>query len=422
MITQFKKTVLPNGIRVVSELHPSSRAVSMGVWVLTGTRDESADMAGVSHFLEHLVFKGTKNRSAYQIAKSLEALGGDLNAFTTRENTCYHALVLRDHWPVALDVLADLVSYMRIDRKNFNLEKGVILQEIAMSEENHEEMIFDIFSDKVYGKNSLGRPILGTIKSVAEMTQTHINSYYRQHYTGKNMIVSAAGNVDHQDLVEMVQSKLGHKKKLKLSTNRVTPRWNKFRHYVEKNSEQAHVVIGFPAASFKDSYRFEALILNSMLGGGMTSRLYQSVRERKGLAYSIYSMLNTYVDAGQINIYAAADPDKTQELIEIIFNELKKLKKSDIRKSDVEMFKTQVIGGILLGSDDIENRMNSLAVNEMIFEKYRSVESVVEEIKKVSVDSLQEYLEDRLRLNALSGVILGPGMSSITDWWKEFEV
>ena len=215
-MTQFKKTTLPNGIRVVSELHPSSRAVSLGVWVLTGTRDETPDVAGVSHFLEHLVFKGTKTRTAYQIVKSLEALGGELNAFTSRENTCYHALVLKDHWPVALDVLSDLVSHMQINRKDFNLEKGVILQEIAMGEENHEEMIFDIFADKVYGKNSLGRPILGTVKSIAEMTQTQVNDYYRKHYTGKNMIVSAAGNIDHQDLVEMVQRQLGHKKKLKL--------------------------------------------------------------------------------------------------------------------------------------------------------------------------------------------------------------
>ncbi len=421
-MTQFKKTILPNGIRVVSELHPTSRAVSLGVWVLTGTRDETPDVAGVSHFLEHLVFKGTKTRTAYQIVKSLEALGGELNAFTSRENTCYHALVLKDHWPVALDVLADLVSHMQINRKDFNLEKGVILQEIAMGEESHEEMIFDIFADKVYGKNSLGRPILGSVKSIAEMTQTQITNYYRKHYTGKNMIVSAAGNIDHQDLVEMVQSKLGHKKKLKLNTNRQAPRWNKVRHYVEKNSEQAHVVIGLPAASFKDSYRFEALILNSMLGGGMTSRLYQSVRERKGLAYSIYSLLNTYMDVGQINIYAAADPDKVQELVEIIFNDLKKIKKSGVRKSEVELFKTQVCGGILLGSDDVENRMNSLAVNEMIFEKYRSVDFVIDEIKKVTVDSIHEYIEDKFRLNVLSGIILGPGMSSNIDWWKEIEV
>jgi len=309
-MVQFKKTVLPNGIRVVSEFHPSSHAVSLGVWVLTGTRDETTDMAGISHFLEHLVFKGTKNRSAYQIAKSLEALGGDLNAFTSRESTCYHALVLRDHWPVAMDVLSDLVSHMRIDRKNFQLEKGVILQEIAMSEENHEEMIFDIFADRVYGKHPLGRPILGSIKSITEMTQTQVQQYYRQHYTGRNMIISAAGNIDHQDLVEMVYKKLGHKKKLRLNPKRNAPRWNKVRHVVEKNTEQAHILLGIPAASFNDSFRFEALILNSLLGGGMTSRLYQSVREKKGLAYSIYSLLNTYVDVGQINIYAAVDSER----------------------------------------------------------------------------------------------------------------
>jgi len=421
-MAQFKKTVLPNGIRVVSELHPSSRAVSIGAWVLTGTRDETPDMAGISHFLEHLVFKGTKNRSSYQIAKSLEALGGDLNAFTSRENTCYHALVLKDHWPVALDVLADLTSHMRIDRKDFQLEKGVILQEIAMSEESHEEAVFDILGEKVYGKHPLGRPILGSLKSITEMTQTKVNDYYRHHYTGSNIIVSAAGNIDHQDLVEMVHKKLGHKKKSKLKNARQAPRWNRVRHTVDKNSEQVHIVMGIPAASFNDSYRFEAFILNSLLGGGMTSRLYQSVREKKGLVYSIYSLLNTYVDVGQINIYAAADTEKVQEVVEIIFKELRKLKKSGVRKSDVELFKTQVVGGLLLGSDDIENRMNSLGVNEMIFGKYRSVDSVVEEIGKVTVNSVNDYLDEKFRVSALSGVLLGPSLSPLTEWWNEVEV
>lgn len=420
-MTQFKKTVLPNGIRVVSEFHPASRAVSMGAWVLTGTRDESADMAGISHFLEHLVFKGTKTRSAYQIAKTLEALGGELNAFTSRENTCYHALVLKEHWPVALDVLADLTSHMRINRKDFQLEKGVILQEIAMGEEDYEDIIFDILFDKIYGKHPLGRPILGNIKSITRMTQTQVNSYYKRHYTGKNIIISAAGNIDHSDLVKLVQEKLGHKKKLKLPDHRKAPRWNKVRACVEKPSEQAHILLALPAASFHDRYRFEAFIVNSALGGGMTSKLYQRVRERKGLVYSIYSLLNTFADVGQINIYAAADPEKTQEVIELIFDELKKIKKAGLRKSDLELYKTQVVGSLLLGSDDIDNRMNSLGVNELIFGKYRSVESIVQEINEVSLKSVHEYLDEKFNLNMLSGIILGPSLSPLEQWWKELK-
>ncbi len=213
MNTKFKKTELSNGIRVLSELHPGSRAVSISIWVLTGTRDESEDIQGISHFLEHLVFKRTKTRSAYQIAKSLEALGGDLNAYTTREYTCYHALVLKDHWEIALDVLSDLISNMHLNKKEFGLEKGVILQEIAMAEDSHEEIIYDVFYEEVYGKHPLARPILGTPGSIAKMKQNQVMDYYKKTYSGKNIIISAAGCIDHEDLMNGIEKAFGLKRK-----------------------------------------------------------------------------------------------------------------------------------------------------------------------------------------------------------------
>ncbi len=415
----YKKSEIKNGIRVVSELHPASRAVSLGIWVLTGTRDESLDEAGISHFLEHLVFKGTKTRNAYQIAKSLEALGGELNAYTTREYTCYHALVLKDHWEQALDVLTDLVSNMHLTKKDFNLEKGVILQEIAMSDDSHEEIVFDIFYDKVYGKHPLARPILGTPKSIAEMTQKKVDAYYKRTYTGKNIIISAAGCVDHQEVVEAVQNRLSAKKKSQLKTKRTTPKWKKIRHVVDKQAEQVHMLLGFPTASFQDKFRFEAYVVNTLLGGGMTSRLYQSVREKKGLVYSIYSALNTHIDSGMIYIYAGTEHKNVKNVGEIVFKELRKLKAKGVSKQDVEMSKTQIIGSILLGSDDIENRMTSLGVNEMVFGKHRSVDSVIEEIKRVSVDSVNEYISKYLNLKNVSGVLLGPQVSDFDAWFKQ---
>lgn len=415
----YKKSEIKNGIRVVSELHPASRAVSLGIWVLTGTRDESLDEAGISHFLEHLVFKGTKTRNAYQIAKSLEALGGELNAYTTREYTCYHALVLKDHWEQALDVLTDLVSNMHLTKKDFNLEKGVILQEIAMSDDSHEEIVFDIFYDKVYGKHPLARPILGTPKSIAEMTQKKVDAYYKRTYTGKNIIISAAGCVDHQEVVEAVQSRLSAKKKSQLKTKRTTPKWKKIRHVVDKQAEQVHMLLGFPTSSFQDKFRFEAYVVNTLLGGGMTSRLYQSVREKKGLVYSIYSALNTHIDSGMIYIYAGTEHKNVKNVGEIVFKELRKLKAKGVSKQDVEMSKTQIIGSILLGSDDIENRMTSLGVNEMVFGKHRSVDSVIEEIKRVSVDSVNEYITKYLSLKNVSGVLLGPQVSDFDAWFKQ---
>lgn len=406
----------------MSELHPGSRAVSMGIWVLTGTRDETPEVAGISHLLEHLVFKGTKNRSAYQIAKSLEALGGELNAYTTREYTCYHALVLKDHWEKALDVLADLVSNMKLVQKEFDLEKGVILQEIAMSEDSHEDMVYDVFYEQVYGKHPLGRPILGTPVSVARMKQTQVMDYYRRNYTGKNIIISASGCINHDELMAGIQKRLGAKKKSELKNTRRVPRWLTRRHVVEKQAEQVHMLLGFPTASFQDKHRFEAVVTNTLLGGGMTSKLYQSVREKRGLVYSIHSSLNTNIDSGMLTIYAGTEAKNARKVGDLISKEFAKIRKQGVTKADVEMCKTQIIGSILLGSDDIENRMTSLAVNEMVFGKYRAVESVIEEIKAVTVDSVNHYIRHELDLDKASGVLLGPEVKSLESWWNDLKL
>ena len=418
---QFKKSELDNGIRVLSEQHPNSRAISMGIWVLTGTRDEAANEAGISHLLEHMVFKGTKTRSAYQIARSLEALGGDLNAYTTREYTCYHALVLKDHWRKALDVLCDLISDMQMSAHDFKLEKGVILQEIAMTDDNPEELIYDLLFEKSYAGNPVAAPILGTIKSVAGMSQQKVTNYYKSRYTGKNIIVSVAGDLGHQVFLDAVQMKLRKKKRAKDIPTRVKPRWKVNRSAVEKTSEQVHLLIGLPTASFQDPRRFEAYIVNTLLGGGMTSKLYQSVREKKGLVYTIHSMLNTFVDAGSMMIYAGADIKSIPKVTETIGREFKKLKRLGISASDVELFKTQVVGSILLGSDDIENRMTSIAVNEMVFGDYRSVDSVIQQIQKVTRTSVNDFINSYFETEKISGVLMGSGVEQLNKFWKEFE-
>ncbi len=417
----FHKSELDNGIRVLSEQHPDSRAVSIGIWVLTGTRDEAASEGGISHLLEHLVFKGTKTRSAYQIAKSLEALGGDLNAYTTREYTCYHALVLKDHWEKALDVLCDLISNMQISSNDFRLEKGVILQEIAMTDDTPEELIYDVLFEKTYAGNPVSTPILGTIKSVASISQNKTMNYYKSRYTGKNIIITAAGNLDHQEFLDAVGKRLARKRKAKFSANRERPRWKSARTVCEKSSEQTHMLMGLPTASFQDSQRFEAYIVNTLLGGGMTSKLYQSVREKKGLVYSIHSMLNTFVDSGSLLIYAGTDVKSVRKVSEIVSKELRKLKKTGITVSDLELFKTQVIGSILLGSDDIENRMTSIAVNEMVFGDYRSVDSVIQQIQKVTQTSVNEFIREKFDTSKIAGVLMGSGVDGLSKWWKDFE-
>ncbi|MEN0057639.1 MAG: pitrilysin family protein, partial [Bdellovibrio sp.] len=331
----------------------------------------------------------------------------------------YHALVLKDHWEKALDVLADLVSNMHLNKKEFALEKGVILQEIAMSEDNHEEVIYDVFYEKVYGAHPLARPILGSPASIAKMKQKQVLDYYKKTYSGKNIIVSAAGCLDHAELMEGVVQRLGSKKSGSLVSRRRAPRWLKRRHVVEKQAEQVHMLLGFPTASFRDKYRFEAVIANTLLGGGMTSRLYQSVREKKGLVYTIHSSLNTHIDSGMLTVYAGTETKNARKVGDLISRELTKLRRQGVSKYEVEMFKTQVIGSILLGSDDIENRMTSLAVNELVFEKYRSVDSIIEEIKGVTVDSVNHYIRQELNLEQASGVLLGSGVTELQTWWQD---
>jgi predicted Zn-dependent peptidase len=421
-LIHFKKSELKNGIRVVSELHSQSRAVALGLWVMTGTRDESDKDAGISHFVEHLVFKGTKTRSAFQLAKALESLGGELNAYTTREYTCYHAIVLKDHWKKALEILSDLATNMEISREDFVVEKSVILQEIAMGEDNLEELIYDVYFERTLGKNPLSRPILGTEKSISAMTLKQIHHYYRERYSGNNIILSAAGCLDHQELVEGAKEFLSSKKKRRFKKTRKKPSHKAIRAVYEKEAEQLHLLVGIPCPSFRDKYRFEAFVVNTLLGGGMTSKLYQSIREKRGLVYTIYSSLNTFEDFGLINIYAACEPKNMKAVIRGLVNEVKRVRKQGITENELEMFKTQVVGGILLGSDDIENRMTSVGVNEMVFEKYKPVEAIVEEIKEVTVKSVNEFMDSYLDLSEAGWLLMGGEASKFEDDLKNLKI
>ncbi|MBC7741284.1 MAG: insulinase family protein [Bdellovibrionaceae bacterium] len=418
--SQFKKSVLSNGVRVVTEQHAFSRSVSIGVWVLTGTRDEAEQDIGLSHFVEHLVFKGTKTRNAYQIAKSLESLGGDLNAYTTREYTNYHCLVLKEDWKIGLEVLSDLVCNMQLSKKDFELEKKVILQEIAMSDDTPEDLIYDYLFEWGYKNHPLGRQILGKSETIEKMTQKRVFEFYRHFYQGKNLIISAAGPVDHDQFVIQCQKFFKTRKKFTAKVKRRAPRWKPHRRIYEKDMEQAHVLLGLPAASFHDKYRFEAFILNTLLGGGMTSKLYQAVREKQGLAYTVFSSLNTNMDSANISVYAGTDASNVKKVVNIVAEELRKIKRNGFKKRELDVFKTQVRGQLLMGSDDIENRMASLGINEMIFQTYRSVEKVISEIDAVSEKSMREYIKHYFDLSKISVILMGPELMKHKTWLDNY--
>jgi predicted Zn-dependent peptidase len=418
-VSKFHKTVLDNGIRVVSEYQAHTRAVAIGVWVTVGTRNEPVKLAGISHFLEHLVFKGTKKRSAYQIVKALDEVGGELNAYTTREYTCYHALMLKEHWQRGIEVLADLVCHMNITAEHFKLEKSVVLQEINACQENPEELIYDEFLARCYKSNSLGKPILGNRNSLAAMKLGEVEGFYENQYTGSNLIISCAGALEHEKLVDMVRVLFKSKKRSRKMQVPKKPEFHSFAEVVEKNTDQIHLLIGTPSTSFKDQYRFDSFIVNALLGGGMTSKLFQSVREKKGLAYTIYSSLNTFVDTGFMSIYSAVEEKNVKILVNTLVSEIKKVKTKGITKPDIKLFKTQITGSILLGADDVENRMTSLGINEMVFGVYKPVDEIINEIQSVSATSIDEYIAKYFQLNNLGAIMVGTDVEKLAHWWQD---
>lgn len=409
MAADFKKTILPNGVRVLSENHPDSRCAVTGFWVGSGTRNETSNQMGISHFLEHMVFKGTEKYSSLELALALESRGGDINAFTAREHTCFHTTSLKEDLGLSVDVLSQLTAFAKFEEKEFIKEKRVVQQEILMATDDLEEFAFDLYFEKIFPGNSLGYQILGTIESIEAMTLKSIQAYYDQHFNPSNLIVTAAGAVDHDEFVTYVEEHLKNKtwKNSSPQIHHKTPEATVFRDFYKKDCEQYHIIAGFPACSYSAPERFNSFVVNTALGGGMTSKLYQSVREERGLVYSIFSMLNTFTDTGIETIYAGTEKKHVQEVVDLILVELNKLRRTGLTKDEINLYKTQAKGQIIIGSEDIDNRMNSIAINEMIFGNYRPIEDVIDDINSVTVDSVMQYIETHLDPDKLSFFMLG---------------
>lgn len=403
----FLKTVLESGLRIVTEHHPNTRTVCAGIFIETGTRDESPKETGVAHFLEHMVFKGTQKRSAFEIAQSLEAVGGDLNAYTSREYTCYHTTSLREHLMLSLEVICDLVQGAKLDPEEIKKERNVILQEIDMSKDVLEEYIFDVFFEKAYRGHPLAKSILGTKSSLRWIGHEELSRFYQNDYCASRMIVSVAGSVDHDEVVKSVKSLLSFRKRSSKKHHRqpTTPR--SFVKIENRKSEQSHILLSYPSCSFREEHRFDSYIVNAVLGGGMTSRLYQKLREEHGFAYTVYSYLQSFTDSGVLMIYAGTSMQNLAKSVHLLLNELEEFCASGVSEKELEFFKTQVKGSILISSDDVENRMTSIAVNEMVFGKYKRVEDVVDEVEKVSLSSLRKYIDTYFKDQSPGILIMG---------------
>ena len=403
-----QKTTLPNGVRVVTESHPFTRAVSVGMFIGTGTRHEKPRLAGITHFLEHMVFKGTRHRSALELARVLEAVGGDLNAYTTREYTCFHATSLGEHLPLCLDVLSDLVTAATLTRADFEKERGVIVEEIQMSKDNLEDYVFEAFLERAYRGTDLAIPILGTAETLETLTHRDLLRHRDEMFRGPNITVSVAGPVEHDEVVEALAKTVGRlNRKPKAHPKRRAPRPRKLTEFIHRPSEQVHLMVGLASGSYRSGHRFESFVVNDLLGGGVTSRLYQRVREDSGLVYTIYSFLQSFLDTGLFLTYAGTSPKKAARVLRIIRAEFERFASKRLREKDLATFKTQVKGQILLGAEDMENRMSSLGVNEMVFGEYRPVEDVIGDIDLITVDSVADYVAKYFDPSKLSLMVMG---------------
>lgn len=404
----FRKTVLDNGIRVVTEEISSVRSIAIGVWLTVGSRDETRNNNGISHFIEHMLFKGTSHRSAAQIAQSLESVGGNLNAFTGKEQTCYYAHVLDEHLPIAVEVIADILSNSLFEPDEMEKEKRVIIEELSAIEETPEELIHEYFVEDMFPDHTLGLSIIGKRETITGFSREQVVGYLKKHYVANRIVVAASGNVQHETLVKMVQQHFGDfRSDSESNYERPAPNSNG-KHVIENGAIQAHICLGTQAYSYRDGKKFPLLLLNTLLGSGMSSRLFQNIREKYGLAYSIYSFLDFLIDTGLFGIYIGTDKSKIDDSIELIFRELNNLKSSAISGQELQRVKSQLKGNLMLGLESTSSRMNRLAKMEIYLQKYFSLDETLQEIESVTEADVMEVANELFDEERLHTTILKP--------------
>jgi predicted Zn-dependent peptidase len=406
---QVRRTVLPGGLRVVTEAMPGVRSASVGVWVAIGSRDESPRLSGASHFLEHLLFKGTPTRSALDISCELDEVGGEFNAFTAKEYTCFHARVLDEDLPLAVDVLGDMVTSSTLERADVEAEREVILDEIAMHDDDPDDVVGNLFSEKAWGTSPIGRPIAGTAESIRALTRAQIRGYYRRRYVATNMVVAVAGNIDHASVVRQVRKAFSRNDFLADTDARPAPvrRGDRSRPtatgdvVVSRPFEQVNLVLGVNGLVRTDERRYALGVLNAALGGGTSSRLFQEVREQRGLAYSVYSYASHYSDAGTFAVAVGCLPTKVTEVLRVVRSELERLARDGISPEELQRGQGQLRGGLVLSLEDSGSRMSRIAKAELLYDELPSIDDVLDRVAEVT-------LED---VNALAASLFAQGQT-----------
>jgi len=420
MSSGYHKTVLENGIRVLSNRMPWVRSVSIGVWIDCGSRDEKPEENGTSHFIEHLLFKGTKKRSAREIALALESVGGSLNAFTGREHTCYYAKVLEEHTEIALEVISDILKNSLFRPADFKREKSVIIEEIMDTEDTPGELVFDLFMQSMWGQHPLSRPIMGTSTSIPRIRRKQILDYFHRNYTYSRVVIAACGRVDHRELVKSVERRFRFNRQVSQQTSH---QGNLTTYPVKKvtrrESAQTHVCLGVPSFSFTHPQKYAALVLSNILGGGMSSRLFQRIREKQGLAYNVYSFSDFFKDSGVFGIYLGTNQKKLVPAVNSVLEELHLIKRNKISSKEMEHARYQLKGGLILGAESTAHQMNRLARHELFFREHVSLDKSISLIDKVKAKDVMQVANQLLDPDRLCVNVLGPVDKKILsriDW------
>ena len=403
----LNKDTLPNGLKVLTEKLPGTHSASIGIWVKSGSVNEDPSICGVSHFLEHMIFKGTKQRSALDIAKAFDRMGGFSNAFTSKETTCFYAKVLNKHVDRVLELFADIVQNSVFDPEEVQRERQVVMQEIMMVEDSPEELAHELFSYHFWGDIGLGRPILGTKETINRIDSQVLKQYVQNVYRGPKLIISAAGDLDHALFLEKCNTLFGQISNgcSKEEQEKVIP--NKGFKIINKNIEQVHVIVGFPAVTASDPLRYPAALLNIILGGSMSSRLFQEIREKRGLAYSVYSYLSTYQNAGMMGIYSAVSPPNLQDTLDLIEEVTFKLAEEPVEHEELEAARDHLKGSLLLSAESPDNRMTRLAQNELTHKRFVPYEEVVHAIDQITAQDIQKTAK-LITQNGSMTLLLGP--------------
>lgn len=403
---------------MVTEYIPSVRSASVGVWVGVGSRDEGRSVAGAAHFLEHLLFKATPTRSAVEIAQAVDAVGGELNAFTTREHTCYYAHVLDSDLELAVDLVADVVLRGRCATEDVEVERDVVLEEIAMRDDDPEDSLGDVFLSAMFGDHPVGRPVIGSVESIETMTRAQLHSFHVRRYTPERMIVAVAGNIDHDVVLSLVRQHFGPR--LEAGRTAVAPRKGAGRVggkpsllVVDRDGEQSHVSLGVRTPGRHWEHRWALSVLNTALGGGLSSRLFQQIRESRGLAYSVYSTVDTFADSGALSVYAGCQPERFDEVVRVTTDVLEGVARDGITADECRIAKGSLRGGLVLGLEDSGSRMHRIGRSELNYGEHRTIDHTLSQIEAVTLEEVNAVAHQLLSRD-YGAAVLGPYRSKKT--------